>query len=139
MVAYLTETVPHLNPSTRFRPDIPADAQQVVLTQNGMDRDPDAPVIFEARLLVEVYAGDDEVAVEDAAREAYHALSSLTHRSVAGWWVQRVDEVAGLAAYPDVARQLPRWQFTVAARVRGTDAPTGGAAPLDAPLPYVLA
>ena len=120
-VAYLTETSPQLNPSTHFRTDLPPGSAQLVLTQNGMDRDPAAPVIFEARLIVEAYAGDDEVATEDAARTAYLALSRLAHRTVAGWWVQRTDEVAGLAAYPDVARELPRWQFTVAIRARGTD------------------
>ena len=121
-VAYLAEVVPHLNPSTRFRSDLgDAGSPQIVLTQNGMDRDPAAPVIFEARLIVEAYAGDDEVATEDVAREAYLALSRLTARDAAGWWVQRVDEVAGLSSYPDAARELPRWQFTVAIRARGTD------------------
>lgn len=114
---YLQEVASDLAPATKYRTNA---YPQVVLTQNGMTRDPDAPVIFEARVLVEVYGGTDEVATEDHARRAYAMFSALSSRDVSEWWVQRVDEVTGLASYPDVARQLPRWTFTVGIRARGT-------------------
>ncbi len=118
-VAYLRER--GFNAASKYRD---GQDRQVVVTHNGSDRDVAAPIVFEARLMLECYA-PDAVAAEDLALDTYAAVSALSHRWVTTldgrkWWVQRADEVAGPIDYPDVTRQAPRWQWVAALRVVGT-------------------
>lgn len=107
--------------ASKYRDGLPS---QVVVTHNGSDRDVAAPIVFEARLMLECYAPDD-VAAEDLALDTYAALSGLAHQWVTTldgitYWVQRAGEVAGPIDYPDVVRQAPRWQWVASLRIVGT-------------------
>lgn len=99
---------------------------QVVVSQVGSRRDPDAPVVFETDLLIEAYAGSN-TGSEDLAGDVYAALTRLHHTEIVDLagvpvWVQATRDVSGPIDYPDIERDLPRWQFVTGVRARGSAA-----------------
>lgn len=99
---------------------------QLVVSQVGSSRDQAAPVVFETDLLIEAYAATN-TSSEDLAADAYAALTHLQHQDVTDLagdtvWVQATRDVTGLVDYPDIGRDLPRWQFVAGVRVRGSAA-----------------
>lgn len=82
---------------------------------------PDNLVQQSTRILFECYAPSDTEA-EGLARRAAGLLTSVRGEYVGTAWVYRVDLTSGVTEYYDGTRQLYRYQFEAAIRLRGEEA-----------------
>jgi hypothetical protein len=73
------------------------------------------------QLTVEVW-GNTSIVASDVARACHGLMHSAAGFTVGDVWVRKVEEVGGVANFPDpdYGTAKPRYQFTVRWHVRGT-------------------
>lgn len=104
--ATVATKVPNTMPASMVRVSLTGGTRENVVT--------DRP-----QLTVECWAADT-VTASDLARSCHGLMHSAAGFTVGTIWVRRVEDVGGVAFFPDPDTAKPRYQFSVRWYVRGT-------------------